>query len=1039
MASMPVISAAPAAASSKQQSTLGPNVWIDFLVSPAKLDEHIAALKAAGSSSNAIAGELLSTLLEQSLVQRAAQPTPTAAATNAPAVAVKPAELQQASKPPAQLSDALQAAAGKPDAAAPAASRRAKLLQGFAAKIASELDLSLETVETILPPRLQRMLLELLVTQAPHDRARRMCDLHRWQLRAALRVAASAKKDEECAAVVEAHEGVAKALQRPHLPLREEESAAVSFLKQAALDGCVQSLAQIGASQTNGAPGPSPQITLPTLTEENFYTSAADQQLLEAIPAAAARSADNLQAAAALALKLAAHFNESAPPTVEMLQPEYVSLIHLDLGEYLFHRHQFAAALEQLRSASPINHATSAQQKAQGMVEACAAALSKDLQFDASNTDQLLLWRIEKARHCCDGEVVLSTLLEDNQKHELTSVYRQALEINDRLVAVRMQIAALNAVCCVIKSVEATGLQSRALPWMADKVTVEWLFKAVYAALHRSTVWPAAVSAPEPPCSTTASFACGAETANKLLTYVRGVCAAHCQMWCWQMARAYGLVSEADLQLGLQLAADFKGVASQPVTQRNLLPKDIETSLVARKMAVVRASSPGRLRQAASQAEVEERGVIAARVVARGLLDEKLGLQDSTRLFATVATMDPSNADSQLSQLRQSKVPPGNVQDLIGELIVEATSAHVLQTVCWLIDCEAWPVLAKACSDISDHPDYNDTGHPCQEELLLAQLLAELLKVSFDYDATVQLTTQQRQDKHHIRQHASQLLNKVLMMTCAKKTSSAQSAMTDRSDKVPLMCGMSSPKARHALIALVAGWLNNSHLAGHSGYAIAVDRYGSLAALIAGNEAEPSELSPSSVRNLFGLLLRHSVVTEGVVQDYRWLQGLADLAFEDDHHLEALQMYLRAGAAALGNYSGRSTAALASATDIFTPWVVRRMVHACSVIGAVLPAACLCQFLNPPGYSLAYPLIQEEVFGLDARYFPYVWEMPLLELLVHLHSQAKHESRVQQLIQLLQHPAINQHNPSSVRSAYIATLKLRFLRQLSADVIPMTG
>lgn len=68
-------------------------------------------------------------------------------------------------------------------------------------------------------------------------------------------------------------------------------------------------------------------------------------------------------------------------------------------------------------------------------------------------------------------------------------------------------------------------------------------------------------------------------------------------------------------------------------------------------------------------------------------------------------------------------------------------------------------------------------------------------------------------------------------------------------------------------------------------------------------------------------------------------------------------------------------------------------------------------------------------------YFDCVWEVPLLELLVHMHAKSGDHERLSALISLLQQPALNAHNPQSVRVAHVASLEQRFLQRLCEELL----
>ncbi|EFJ19480.1 hypothetical protein SELMODRAFT_111174 [Selaginella moellendorffii] len=191
------------------------------------------------------------------------------------------------------------------------------------------------------------------------------------------------------------------------------------------------------------------------------------------------------------------------------------------------------------------------------------------------------------------------------------------------------------------------------------------------------------------------------------------------------------------------------------------------------------------------------------------------------------------------------------------------------------------------------------------------------------------------------------------------------------------------------------------------------------------------------------LLQRLLELSKGARHDSRgsrWLLGLADLAFVDHAYLSSLQFYLEV------------LLFLADIFALFLPPVVRaiqfflmlmldqitRMIAACKEIGAQLQAAILCQCLPDPDYESAFQILQANPLIVDqdaALYFDCVWEIPILELLVHMHAKAGDRARVNTLISLLQQPALNVHNPASIRQAHIAAMEQRFLQRLYAELV----
>jgi integrator complex subunit 8 len=216
---------------------------------------------------------------------------------------------------------------------------------------------------------------------------------------------------------------------------------------------------------------------------------------------------------------------------------------------------------------------------------------------------------------------------------------------------------------------------------------------------------------------------------------------------------------------------------------------------------------------------------------------------------------------------------------------------------------------------------------------------------------------------------------------------------------VPLIPHVTNSRVLTSLASLMAGWLHRCHAVGRTTWPLAVERYGVLAGVTAGASLPPPvgslphaasvyrpvppRVPPEFGRDLFGVLLEGIVQVPGVLEEdkekgYRWLQGLADLAFEDEAYVKALQLYLQAGAIRSAHYCDRSSS---MPRDVFTPWVIRRMVAACRAIGASLQAAVLCQSLPQPDHESAFHILQENplIVARDAAaYFDCVWEVSMM-------------------------------------------------------------
>lgn len=352
----------------------------------------------------------------------------------------------------------------------------------------------------------------------------------------------------------------------------------------------------------------------------------------------------------------------------------------------------------------------------------------------------------------------------------------------------------------------------------------------------------------------------------------------------------------------------------------------------------------------------------------------------------------------------------------------------------------------------------------CGQILKVATTLAELMQLC---SALLQATAHNHytEDVARMSSKTSQLFEDFLCLLVGGDVEASSSMAEDGNQSwaaqnrkpqlnpsvrtVPLISQLTNSRVLINLASLMAGWLQRCNVAGLIPWPLSIERYGGLATVTSGAPLGhgaggfppfPFRVAPEFGRNLFGVLLERIVELPGVVErdkekGHRWLQGLADLAFEDEAYVKALQLYLQAGGIKSAFYCDRSSA---MPEEVFTQWVLRRMVQGCRLIGATVQAALLCQKLPGPDHEFAFRILQENslIVVRDAvAYFDCVWEVPLLELLVHMHAKSGDHERHSALISLLQQPALNAHNPQSVRVAHVASLEQRFLQRLCGELL----
>lgn len=218
------------------------------------------------------------------------------------------------------------------------------------------------------------------------------------------------------------------------------------------------------------------------------------------------------------------------------------------------------------------------------------------------------------------------------------------------------------------------------------------------------------------------------------------------------------------------------------------------------------------------------------------------------------------------------------------------------------------------------------------------------------------------------------------------------------------------------------------------------DERGDTESVPGGNSPIPD---PEFVRKMFKMILNNNVEgreRECIGDRFVWLLGLGDFAFEEENFEAAVRFYLQAGADVSNHYSQKKNV---FPRNVFTPWVLGRLTNALLTCGATLPAAVLCQLALPTcDFSTAFRVLQETPVIGEREFQTYldcIWEVPILELLVALHSRSGDEARVTAVTARLQHAPLAAHNPSGLRSCHVALLERKFMRQLAADFAVTTS
>ena len=172
----------------------------------------------------------------------------------------------------------------------------------------------------------------------------------------------------------------------------------------------------------------------------------------------------------------------------------------------------------------------------------------------------------------------------------------------------------------------------------------------------------------------------------------------------------------------------------------------------------------------------------------------------------------------------------------------------------------------------------------------------------------------------------------------------------------------------------------------------------------------------------------HSVTVHPFNPNFLKTQG--DTFYENENHLNALRCYLQAGAAASDFF------ALSVPKAVWDNTVYRKMIACCSAFNAHTQVAVLCQFLEPLDYTLAFNAMKQTTRN-DASefYYDFIWDITLLEFVVHIHSKRGENDKKQFAVQAISKSELNSCNPPEILQNAKRTRSTRLLQILAKQYL----
>ncbi|XP_042907329.1 integrator complex subunit 8 isoform X2 [Parasteatoda tepidariorum] len=196
----------------------------------------------------------------------------------------------------------------------------------------------------------------------------------------------------------------------------------------------------------------------------------------------------------------------------------------------------------------------------------------------------------------------------------------------------------------------------------------------------------------------------------------------------------------------------------------------------------------------------------------------------------------------------------------------------------------------------------------------------------------------------------------------------------------------------------------------------------------------PSVISNSSVFNMMAVgeifqnTLHHALSIHPT--HTAWLRTKGDVMYVQGHYASALKYYISAAMVSSDFFS------LPLPKAIFDDLQYKHMIHCCSKLQNHTQAAILHQFLDEPNYAMAFKALGERVCNDSCdTYYSCIWDITLLEFLVHHHTKRGETDCRQQVIQLIGQLELNSNNNEEIQREAASLRKGWFLRALAKQYL----
>lgn len=747
---------------------------------------------------------------------------------------------------------------------------------------------------------------------------------------------------------------------------------------------------------------------------------------------------------------------------VEIMQEEYICQLSYDLGTYFFYRESYHHALEMFRETKDLlKHLDSPtychvqEQRLNGYYVACKTLKESSAKLSAK--PESLYRRAESARRNVYRGLV-DILIEDNVKQELSNAYRANLEdelaSKESLTFTFIQVSVCNVIRGVMEGKAFVSIIADILE-DADIATIKFLVKVLAVALNGASfvqktnlvtfLWHVAEAAP--PHSHFIPMVLQSEIRNHFTGYE-----------CDQMRKLEN-GNKDHMSFGTTLddlttvASSYPSSRDSSVTLVNvehqlmfMYDSDIIRHLI-NELVVNQQKTPAYVMQLNEKWKVPYEMLDIIRkmqpsleqayayvLIGKGCHCMEVKIFERARNLLTVADNVVSQMSYTLSKhvrwqmmmvdlqqffLNETFGENSSLQDLIKKVKTCITAVRLGQ------DIQPSPDVLEHCSafllNVRDwtylmNMENTNSGHieACR---LVSCLLSELPSIK------------------NARKPARDLWETIITIYSTnaqhKRTSSGRDSAMFRDSQLGILPRdffkqflqkIKEPLALSVFISLMTKFYNILK------DDITVEIYSDYLAVWPSALPNTSGIHVGAVEEHVSLLMQHALQKHP--SNSSWLRTQADLLYANNQYSAAMKFYMEAGIVSSDFFSN------AVPKSIYDDTVYRKMMKCCSYLQCHTQVAVLCQFLDEIDYSTAFKALQEKnTYDAMDSYYVCIWDISILEYLVHLHTKRGEMDKRQSAMRALTQLDLNSNNPEDIIQRAMQIRKRKFLRAIAKQYI----